>query len=296
MIRPVRFGYNEQTAASNAFQDLKLKGLEVQEQALREFEDFQRLLEDNGIQVMVIEDTPEPYTPDSIFPNNWISTHSDGSIFLFPMAAANRRDERRQDIVDLLRERYYIKEIVDLTAFEDEGRFLEGTGSMVLDRENKITYACISPRTDEFVLKKFAEKSGYRHVCFHSADSKGRAIYHTNVMMSVGTGFALVCLDSIASEEERNLLTSTLLLTDKEIIKLSLEQIRHFAGNMLELRNNRGEKLLVMSDQAFESLAPEQIKRLEKYCRIVHSPLTTIESTGGGSARCMIAEIHLPLP
>ncbi|WP_448699495.1 citrulline utilization hydrolase CtlX [Mucilaginibacter sp. AW1-3] len=295
MIRPVRFGFNEQTAGSNAFQQQGIDQQNVQQKALHEFDALVAALQDNGISVIVIDDTPEPHTPDSIFPNNWVSFHENGQVFLYPMQAENRRLERREDIVRELEDNFNIDQIEDLSYFESKKQFLEGTGSMVLDRENKIAYACLSPRTDPEVLAEFCEESGYRAVEFHAVDGKGKAIYHTNVLMCMGEKFVVICLDSITDEEERTLLIDSFTITGKEIIEITLEQMNAFAGNMLELENDKGEHLLVMSASAYHSLTTQQITHLEKYCKLVYADLNTIETNGGGSARCMIAEVRLPL-
>lgn len=294
MIRPVNFGFNEQTAGSNAFQNRDAAQQQVQDKALKEFDGFVNILRDNGVEVIVIDDTMEPHTPDSIFPNNWVSLHSDGTIFLYPMMAENRRLERREDIISQLEDEFKVKHIIDLSRFEHEHKFLEGTGSMVLDRENKIAYACLSPRTDKEVLELFCKESGYKPVLFHAIDENGMDIYHTNVLMCIGSKFAVICLDSIKDEYEKNSVTSILKLTHKDIIAISFAQMNQFAGNMLEVKNKAGDSLLVMSKNAYQSLTASQKTCLEKYCRIVYADINTIESNGGGSARCMMAEVHLP--
>ncbi len=300
MIRPVRFAFNEQTADSNAFQDpAALQEAEVvQTKALREFDQMVDHLRGFGIDVTVIEDTMEPHTPDSIFPNNWISLHNSGggTVCLYPMQAPNRRLERRPDVIELLKNRFEISQIIDLTSYENESRFLEGTGSMVFDRNYRIAYACLSPRTDEVLLQEFAKRmESYRIVSFHATDENAKPIYHTNVIMCIGERFAVICLECIRDEKERYHVRKTLEESNKEIIEISIEQVNRFAGNMLQLRNNRGESLLVMSSQAYYSLLPDQLRQLEKHTRITYTDIQTIEQTGGGSARCMIAEIHLPL-
>lgn len=293
MIRPVKFQFNEQTAESNAFQNKGAENQNVHENALKEFDNLVHLLQQNHVEVIIIEDTPSPYTPDSIFPNNWISTHGEGNIFLYPMQAENRRYERRNEIIELLQEKYAVHGIIDLSYFETAGKFLEGTGSMVLDRENKIAYACLSPRTDCEVLNKFSEVTTYKIIPFNAVDNSGKDIYHTNVLMCVGEKFGVVCLETIQNKTERETIISSLKSTGKEIVEISSEQMNHFAGNMLQLKNKQNENLLVMSDQAFQSLSNSQIEILSKYSKILHSSLNTIESNGGGSARCMIAEIYL---
>ncbi|WP_207532083.1 citrulline utilization hydrolase CtlX [Desertivirga arenae] len=295
MVRPRRFGFNDQTAVSNFFVNKATKYQEVHQKALREFDQLAEVLERHGIKVSIFEAMNEPYSPDSIFPNNWISTHEDGSTFLYPMEAPNRRMERREDILATLSQYYQVKEIIDLTHFERQNQFLEGTGSMILDRRNKIAYACLSSRTSKSALSEFCRISGYRAVTFNAVDKNNRAIYHSNVMMSVGSDFSLVCTESIRDSEEIDSLNKSLQQTEKQIIPITLEQVNHFAGNILEIRSNKGEPMIIMSEQAFKSLRPEQIKRLERFGDLLFSPLYTIEAVGGGSARCMIAEIFLPI-
>ncbi|HAL83341.1 MAG TPA: amidinotransferase [Mucilaginibacter sp.] len=295
MIRPVNFGFNEETAVSNAFQNRNADKNGVQEKARAEFDGMVAILRENWVDVTVIEDTPEPYTPDSIFPNNWVSFHADGTIFLYPMQAENRRLERREDIIAQLEDRFEVKHIVDLSRFEQENKFLEGTGSMVLDRENKVAYACISPRTDREVLALFCEQAGYKEVSFHAFDEYHHAIYHTNVLMCIGSKFAVICLDSITDADEKNAVTAILKLTNKEIVNISFGQMNQFAGNMLEVKNNKGESLIVMSQNAFNALDEDKKATLGKYGELVYANINTIETNGGGSARCMMAEVHLPV-
>ena len=294
MIRPVNFGYNAETAVNNAFQ---VDGMdaEAQKKALREFDDFVSVLRSNGVDVTVVQDTPEPHTPDSIFPNNWISFHNDGTVIFYPMYAANRRLERKQHVIDTVRSLFEIKSQIDLSSYESKNIFLEGTGSMVLDRDNKIAYACLSPRTDKKVLEDFCKQTGFKPVSFRAVDSKGREIYHTNVMMCVADRYVVICLESIDDKTERENVTTAITGSGKEIIEISFDQVNHFAGNMLQVENVSGQKLLVMSSQAFRSLTKQQVDKLSSYNNIIHSPLVTIETNGGGSARCMMAEVHLPL-
>ncbi|WP_316795651.1 citrulline utilization hydrolase CtlX [Pedobacter agri] len=294
MIRPVDFKFNEQTAGNNKFQVASDEG-DVQSQALKEFDGFVDLLRKNGVDVTVVDDTLQPETPDSIFPNNWISFHEDGSVFLYPMFSQNRRLERRREILDELAEKFELNYISDLSFYETADIFLEGTGSMVLDRVNKIAYACLSIRTEVEAFNNFCQLAGYKSVIFNSVDSSGFPIYHTNVMMCIGDHFAVICLDSIPNFHERDFVRKVLLSTGKEIITISFDQMNHFAGNMLQVANQSGESLLVMSEQAFLSLTQNQINLLEKYARIIYAPIYTIEKNGGGSARCMLAEIHLPV-
>ncbi len=295
MIRPVNFGFNEETAASNAFQNRNAVKDGVNEKAQEEFDRMVNTLCSNGVDVTVIDDTHEPYTPDSIFPNNWVSFHADGGIFLYPMQAENRRLERREDIIAKLEDSFAVKHIIDLSRFEVEDKFLEGTGSMVLDRVNKIAYACLSPRTNREVLDLFCEQAGYTAICFDAADEKGKAIYHTNVLMCVGSAFAVICLDCIPNPHEKIVVKESLLSTQKEIIDISFEQMNQFAGNMLEVKNAGGENLIVMSLNAFNALSTGQKIDLGKYGKLIYSDINTIETNGGGSARCMMAEVHLPL-
>ena len=295
MIRPTSFGFNEQTAKSNAFQTFNADQPRVQDEALNEFDIFVKLLRENKIEVLVIDDNFDSHTPDSIFPNNWISTHADGKLVLYPMEAHNRRLERRPDIIHKLNQHFLINEIIDLTFYEDQSKFLEGTGSMVLDSENKLAYACLSSRTNPEVLADFCQKTGYQAIAFNAYDKMGTPIYHTNVMMCVARNFVVICLETITDLNERNQIVNSFIKTGKEIIKISFEQMHHFAGNMLELKNKSADRLLVMSESAYQSLSHSQITNIERYCEILHTPITTIETTGGGSARCMLAEIHLPV-
>jgi len=291
MVKPVRFGFNPQTAQSNAFQKKEGYGIQVQEAALREFLAYATLLRANGISIALAEDTQEPRTPDSIFPNNWFSTHEDGTLVLYPMAAPNRREERKGHFLEIIKKNFKVTRTVDLTHYEEEGLFLEGTGSMILDRENKIVYACRSPRTDMKVLDDFCSQLGYTPVTFESVDRNGQQIYHTNVMMCVGTAYAIVCLESIADPQERENVVTSLEKSGKKIIEITFDQVNKFAGNMLELRNGEGKKFLVMSATARKSLTSEQNRELSKTYRLLSPQLETIETNGGGSARCMLAEI-----
>ena len=299
MIKPVSFRYNEQTAVNNYYQKVldNLTSNQIQEKALAEFNEFVTKLKNAGVNVIVIEDTKEPDTPDSIFPNNWMSFHSDGTVGLFPMCAKNRRDERREDILDILVDDYgfEIKEIKDFTEFEEHDKYLEGTGSLVLDRENKICYSAISIRTDEVAVMQFCEEYGYRPICFtanQNVNGERMAIYHTNVMMCVADKFVVICLDSIDNEIEKENVIENIVESGKQIIEISEEQKNRFAGNMLQLIGDN--PYLVMSNSAYSSLTESQIRTIEKHCLIIHSPLDTIEACGGGSARCMMAEIFLP--
>ncbi len=293
MIRPVNFSFNAETAVNNAFQSAATS--DAQKQALKEFDGFAALLKNNGVDVTIIDDTPDPYTPDSIFPNNWVSFHGDGTVCLYPMYAQNRRLERKPEVLLQLTRKFDIRATLDFSGYEQQGLFLEGTGSMVLDRDKKIAYAGISARTDRTVLIDFCEKMGYTPELFTAVDGKGLSIYHTNVMMCVGDRFVVVCLEAVPDPAEQKSLADTISRSGKAVVTISLSQMNQFAGNMLQVHNDKGEKLLVMSSQAYASLAPAQISELTSFNRILHAPLTTIETNGGGSARCMLAEIFLEL-
>ena len=297
MIRPVRFGFNEQTADSNAFQDIKMAAQTkdiAQEDARREFDAMVRQLQAAGVEVLVYDDTADPYTPDSIFPNNWVSFHASGTVVLYPMQARNRRLERRTAIIDDLATKFHVAKIVDLTHFEQDGKYLEGTGSLVLDRMHKVAFACLSPRTHPDVLAEFSRQTGYRTIAFHAADAGGKAVYHTNVLMCIADTFAIVCLSAITDPDERLMVRQELEGLKKRVIDISPEQMAHFAGNMLMVSTRKGQKILVMSTNAYESLTPKQIDLLNDYATLFHFDLSMIEGNGGGSARCMMAEVHLP--
>jgi hypothetical protein len=290
MIEPVSFGFNEETAANNYFQR-KEQIDDAQSKALVEFKRFVEQLAFHDIDVLVVQDTPSPLTPDSIFPNNWISIHEEGTMVLYPMYAKNRRQERKQTVVDAVKNSVGIHEIVDLTHFESSHKYLEGTGSMVLDRKNKIAYACISERTDEALFSTFCLKMNYTPMLFHAQDQRGLPIYHTNVLMCMADQYVVICLDAVYDQIEREQLIEQFTATQKEIINISFDQMDHFCGNMLQVKNKKGDYFLVMSTQAFNHLDADQVKRLETYQPIIHSDITTIETLGGGSARCMMAEL-----
>lgn len=296
MVRPVNFGSNAETAGSNAFQRLVLADAEAQRRALREFDDLAAALEGAGVRVELFEDTPEPVTPDAVFPNNWVSFHADGTVYLYPLQAQNRRWERRGDIIQALRSKrgYKIARVEDLSSAELEGRYLEGTGSLVLDRPHRIAYAGLSSRTDAGMLRRWGERSGYETVAFHARDAGGRPIYHTNVMLCIGDRFAVACLDSIGDAVERSQVRGRLEDTGHEVVTIDQAQLQAFAGNMLQLGTRHGGSLLVMSSRAENALTPEQRATLCKYTCIVASPVDTIEDCAGGSVRCMLAEIFLP--
>jgi len=294
MIRPGRFYPNPETAADNAFQRDANRDLDALTLVARnEFDAAVQTLRAAGVNVHVFEDTAEPEKPDAVFPNNWISTHHDGRIALFPLYSNLRRRERRQDIVEELHKHYRVTELIDYSAFEDEGCYLEGTGSLVLDHLNKIAYVSLSNRSNPKVIERFTDDFSYEPVTFTSVGSNGEPIYHTNVMMCVGTAFAIVGLEMIRNKAERQKVRARLEKTGKEIVELSADQIANFAGNAIELQNRRGEKLLGLSSRAARALTEEQRERLSRYAGLMPLELPTIE-LGGGSARCMIATIHLP--
>lgn len=299
MIEPVAFRYNEETAKNNYYQkDLEtLSAEEIQMRALKEFNEFVTKLEQNGVHVHVMPDIITSDTPDSIFPNNWVSFHQDGRVALYPMCAENRRLERRPDILDKLRAKNFnISSIIDFSEYESEHIFLEGTGSMILDRQNKICYAAISIRTDKEIALKFCSEFDYDLISFtanQTHNGERLPIYHTNVMMCVADRYVVICMDAIDDEEERKMLIECFEKTNKEIIEISEEQKQRFAGNMLQVQGN--EAFLVMSSSAYDSLNENQIERIQAYNPIIHSSLDTIEACGGGSARCMMAEVFLPL-
>ncbi|MFV8339890.1 citrulline utilization hydrolase CtlX [Flavobacterium sp. LB3P21] len=300
MIRPVAFRMNEQTAVNNYYQKV-LDGLlpaTVNAKAQQEFDVFVEKLTAVGVDVTVVDDTLNPDTPDSIFPNNWISFHENGDVALYPMFAENRRQERREEILDLLEEKgFVIHNIIDYTSAEEDGFFLEGTGSLLLDRANAKAYCALSPRADEELFIEFCEDFDYAPVifeAFQTVDSERKLIYHTNVMMCLGETFAVICSDCIDDKKERKMVLDNLKENGKEIILITEAQMNNFAGNMLEIRGANNKRYLVMSAAAHQSLTPKQIEQLEKHAEILSSSLDTIEACGGGSARCMMAEIFLP--
>lgn len=296
MVRPSTFGFNPQTAASNAFQQELAAATpeEIKQKAIAEFDNFVKLLQTKGIEVVVIDDTTSPGKPDAIFPNNWISLHQDGRVALYPMQAPNRRLERRLDIIEKLKLGYQVKELVDFTNHEENQKYLEGTGSMILDHENRLVYACLSPRTNINLLEEFCFKFDYRPITFQAYDHRGGLVYHTNVILCIGQKFAVLCTETIRDVMERRQVLDALSETGHEIIAISQDQLRQYAGNMLEVQNQEGQPFLVLSEQAYKSLLPEQIATIEKYAEIIAPPIYTIEHIGGGSARCMMAEIFLP--
>jgi hypothetical protein len=297
MIRPVRFESNPQTAGSNRFQgETDAVPGELHEAATRQFESLVSALREGGVRVIVVDDTEEPHTPDAIFPNNWVSFHADGRVVLYPMEAENRRDERREDIIERLDAEYgfQVSDVVDLTDHEREGHFLEGTGSMVLDRVNRIAYACLSSRTHLDALADFGQRMDYEIVAFEAVDRDGVPIYHTNVLMNVGEAIAVICDVAIPREDQRNAVLERLRSTGHRVIRLAFDQLEAFAGNMLELRGDHGERVVAMSQQAYDSLRDEQRDALRRNGRIVTAAIDVIERSAGGSVRCMLAEVHLP--
>ena len=298
MIRPVAFQCNTETALNNYFQHASEDtDTHIQAKAVAEFDHMVEVLQTQGINVLVIEDTVRPKTPDSIFPNNWVSFHQDGQVMLYPMYAKNRREERREDILDFLKKDFKITQVDTLAPWEQQGYCLEGTGSLILDRQNQLAYASLSERTTRRVIADFEERTGYRTIAFHAHQTVGKErlpIYHTNVMMAVGEAFAVVCLDTIDNQNERKMVVDELAKNNKEIIAISEAQMHQFAGNMLQVRNRAGNRFVAMSEAAFLSLSQEQREKLGNHGALLHSPIPTIEMLGGGSVRCMMAEVFLP--
>lgn len=298
MVKPVAFQLNEETAVNNLFQpkEQEISDTKAQNQALEEFDAMVENLRKNDIEVLVFDDLESTETPDSIFPNNWITFHDDGRVYLYPMFAENRRKERRIDIVNSLAENFVVGNTYSFTNWEDQGKYLEGTGSLILDRQNKIAYAALSDRTHPDVLEDFSKNTGYEIVSFvanQTFEGRRLPIYHTNVMMCLGDGFCVICLDSLDAIGEREMVIEKLEATGKEIVDITEDQRDNFAGNMLHVKNREGLPFIVMSEAAFLSLNEGQKAQLTNYGTILHSPINTIEKLGGGSARCMIAEVFL---
>lgn len=292
MVRPFQFYFNQQTAANNFFQS-NINIENANELAIAEFDTMVEKLRAHQIKVNVVQDTKDPSTPDSIFPNNWISTHTNGTLCLYPMFAQNRRAERKSTVIDFLQSNYKIENTLDLTDLEKEGKFLEGTGSMVLDHQNKIAYGCLSERLDKNVFNEWCDKMQFKAIAFKAVDDKAQPIYHTNVMMCMANQFVVICLDSIPNEQEKQMLLDSFLQNHKEVIEISQDQLNHFAGNMLQVFDTAEKPHLVMSEQAYKSLHTAQLKSLEKYNPLLPISIPTIEALGGGSTRCMMAEIYL---
>lgn len=300
MVEPINFGFNEQTAVNNYFQNKTNETSEsIQEKALNEFRAMVAKLRKHGVNVIVMQDTLIPHTPDSIFPNNWISFHENKTAAIYPMFAKNRREERREDeVFEVLDEKgFELEEIMDYTSAEDEGIFLEGTGSIILDHVNKIAYAAISPRTDEELFIEFCEDFEYSPIVFRAyqtVDGERKEIYHTNVMMCVADDYTIICLSTLDDKEDLKTVTASLRNSGKEIIEITEDQMNKFAGNMLQVGGIGNSKYLVMSQTSYDSLTKEQIATIEKHNPIIPVDINTIETLGGGSARCMIAEVFLP--
>ena len=292
MVRPYQFYFNQQTAANNFFQS-NINIENANELAIAEFDAMVEKLRDHQIKVNVVQDTKDPSTPDSIFPNNWVSTHEGGTLCLYPMFAQNRRAERKLSVIDFLESNYQIQNTLDLTDFEKEGIFLEGTGSMVLDHQNKLAYGCLSERLDKNAFYEWCDKMQFKAIAFKAVDDKAQPIYHTNVMMCMGDQFVVICLESIPNEQEKQIVLESFKKSNKEVIEISQDQLNHFAGNMLQVFDTNEKPHLIMSEQAHTSLDPAQVKSLEKYNPILPISIPTIEALGGGSTRCMMAEIYL---
>ncbi len=294
MVRPAAFGFNAETAANNYFQsNLPISKEELQQKALTEFDSMVQTLRNNDIDILVIEDSKEPPKPDAIFPNNWLSTSPEGIITIYPMYAPNRRIEKRDEILEEIAKRFTIRDVQDWSEYEVEGRFLEGTGSMVIDYKNKMIYACISERTSLAVLEKYAGTNNFQAIAFLATDKNGMPVYHTNVMMALGEGFCVLCEEAIEEEWELIAVRQLLESTNHTIIAITREQMHCFAGNMLQVKNKKGDNFLIISKAAFNSLRKEQIEMLEAYSTLLPIDVATIEEVEGGSVRCMMAEIFL---
>jgi hypothetical protein len=292
MVRPYQFYFNQQTAANNFFQS-NINIENANELAIAEFDAMVEKLRAHQIKVNVVQDTKDPSTPDSIFPNNWVSTHTNGTLCLYPMYAENRRAERKSTVINFLQSNYKIENTLDLTDLEKEGIFLEGTGSMVLDHQNKIAYGCLSERLDKNAFNEWCDKMQFKPIAFKALDDKAQPIYHTNVLMCMANQFVVICSDSIPNEQERQMLLDSFAQTNKEVIEISQDQLNHFAGNMLQVFDITEKPHLIMSEQAYKSLHTAQLKSLEKYNPLLPISIPTIEALGGGSTRCMMAEIYL---
>lgn len=293
MVRPAHFGYNEQTAVSNTFQQKPGEHKDLGGLVLGEFDEAVASIRAKGIAVWVIEDRSNPICPDAVFPNNWISTHEDGTIVLYPMLTPNRRAERRADVVEQLKDWCVVSRVLDLSQYEQEERFLEGTGSIVFDHSAKTAYACLSPRTDKMILEVLCRELGYEPLTFRAVNEDGIEIYHTNVVMGIGPGYAVICLDAIRDQQEREQIVDTLNRSAKEIVAISQEQMNQFGGNVLALHNSSGQSFLALSESAYNSLTPEQIAIIKQYSELIPIAIPTIETIGGGSVRCMIAQNFL---
>ncbi len=295
MVRPANFGFNEQTASTNSFQrSTAVDQANVHNTALKEFDAMVNLLKENHIELVVFEDTKDPVKPDAIFPNNWMSVHEDGKLLLYPMLTQNRRHERRPEFVQMLRDKFVIKDIIDFSAEERNKRVVEGTGSLVFDHVNKIAYASRSERTDESLAREIAQRLGYALLIFDAVDQHGKAIYHTNVLMCVGEKFVVLCLDAIRKDEDQELILNSFANTGHKVVAISYAQMESFAGNMLEVKNKKGEPFVLLSQQAFNTLIPGQIDAITQFADLLPINIQTIETHGGGSVRCMVGGIHAP--
>lgn len=295
LVKPTNFGFNTETAISNSFQNEPEADVDsIEKKVSEEFDQFVKTLDSTGVRVHVFDDNPKPEKPDAIFPNNWISTHADGRVILYPMNAPNRRTERRQEIIDRLDKEFIISEIIDLSSYENKNQFLEGTGSVVFDHDHRAAYACLSPRTDKELLFKVCDFLSYKPICFYAYDEAGKEIYHTNVMMCIGAQFSVICLESITDKMERQIVEDSLKQSGHEVLDISRDQMTQFAGNMLQVKGSGNRNILALSLSAFNCLDTDQKSTLEKYVSLVPLNVQTIESVGGGSVRCMIAEIFLP--
>ena len=293
MVRPANFGFNTETALNNAFQvnDTSLTVAEIQQKAVAEFDNFVAILRGRAVNVLVANDSTIPVKTDAVFPNNWITSHGDGTLVLYPMNAVSRRAERADDVIKLIEMQFLVKKRLHLEHYEEVDTFLEGTGSMILDRKNEMCYACLSPRTDLSLLDEWCDIMDYKRVVFRAVDGNGQDIYHTNVMMALGETFVVICLDTVQNQAEKINLIKHFEQTKKEIIEISLAQMMSFAGNMLQVRNDFGETFLVMSKQAHDSLNAAQITHIQRHTEILSADIKTIETYGGGSARCMLTEL-----
>ncbi len=297
MIRPKHFGFNDETATDNVFQEDPgdLKSVDVEKRAVEEFDAMVNTLRTNNVEVLVIEDTDTPVKPDAVFPNNWVSFHDNGAVITYAMNSEKRRLERRDDVVEQVMEMYGFDRRYSLEQYENKGHFLEGTGSMVLDRKNAVVYACISERTNPLLLDKFCALTGYQRVVFSASSKDGTPVYHTNVMMSLGDQFAVVCMEAIEQEKDRAQIEYNMSQTGRILIPITLDQLHAFAGNMLQLVDQSGKPLIVLSGRALHSLDADQLEALREQGKLVHCDIPTIETYGGGSTRCMMAEIFKPL-
>jgi hypothetical protein len=296
LVRPAAFGFNPETAGTNVFQ--QHTGPDVQSVRQRVAQEFDRMVEclrAHDVDVQVFDDTPQPVKPDALFPNNWILLHENGTVVLYPMMAPNRRTERRADIIDQLKTRFWVKSVIDFSAEERHGRFLEGTGSLVFDYVNHIGYACRSPRTNEHLVHRLAGRLGFKPLIFDAVDERGVAVYHTNVLMCVGARFAVICLDAIRQEKDQEAVLTSLHSTGHQVVAISHAQMKAFAGNMIEVINKRNEPLVLLSEQAYQSLLPGQLNAISRFAELLPLSIPTIERFGGGSVRCMVAANFLPV-